>query len=63
LHGKFNSKCSQNWEPLLDSKIKCFANWWAKAVRKVKKECKKEINSLIILTAWIIWKHHNACVS
>jgi hypothetical protein len=38
-----------------------FANWCAKTVRKVK-EWKKAANSLIILIAWVIWKHRNACV-
>ncbi|GJN04629.1 hypothetical protein PR202_ga22193 [Eleusine coracana subsp. coracana] len=39
-----------------------FANWWRRAVRRVPKERKKGINSLIILVAWIIWKHRNKCV-
>lgn len=30
-------------------------------LRKVQKQ-HKEINSLIILEAWTIWKHRNACV-
>jgi hypothetical protein len=30
--------------------------------KKVKREYKKGVNSLIILGAWIIWKHRNACV-
>jgi hypothetical protein len=38
-----------------------FTQWWAKTAHKVK-ECKKGVNSLVILTAWVIWKHHNACV-
>jgi hypothetical protein len=37
------------------------ANWWAKTIRKVK-ESRKRVNSLIILTSWLIWRHHNACV-
>jgi hypothetical protein len=28
----------------------------------VKREYKKGVNSLIILGAWMIWKHKNACV-
>ena len=39
-----------------------FAEWWRKVLKKVKKECKKGVNSLIILGAWTIWKHRNACV-
>jgi hypothetical protein len=38
-----------------------FANWWDKTIRKVK-ECRKGAHSLIILKAWLIWKHRNACV-
>ena len=30
--------------------------------RKTPKQHKKEFNSLIILGAWILWKHRNACV-
>ena len=39
-----------------------FAEWWHKVNKKVKKENKKGVNSLIILGAWMIWKHRNACV-
>ena len=31
-------------------------------LKKVKKEFKKGVNSLIILGAWLIWKHRIACV-
>ncbi|GJN26425.1 hypothetical protein PR202_gb14353 [Eleusine coracana subsp. coracana] len=31
-------------------------------MKKVKKEHKRGVNSLIILGAWVIWKHRNACV-
>jgi hypothetical protein len=44
------------------SNERSFAQWWAKTARKVKKECKKGVNSLVILTDWVIWKHCNACV-
>jgi hypothetical protein len=30
--------------------------------QKSGKESKKSLNSLIILVAWEIWKHRNACV-
>uniref|UniRef100_A0A0A8Z1B8 Uncharacterized protein n=1 Tax=Arundo donax TaxID=35708 RepID=A0A0A8Z1B8_ARUDO len=30
--------------------------------RRVKKEDRKGVNSLIILGAWMLWKHRNACV-
>jgi hypothetical protein len=39
-----------------------FADWWCKTMRRVKKEHKKGVNTLIILGAWTIWKHRNACV-
>jgi hypothetical protein len=39
-----------------------FSEWWRIAMKKVKKEHKKGVNSLIILGAWTIWKHRNACV-
>ena len=38
-----------------------FADWWAKCIRRVK-EYKKGVNSLTILTSWLIWKHRNSCV-
>jgi hypothetical protein len=31
-------------------------------LRRVRKECKKGVNTLIILGAWMIWKHRNTCV-
>uniref|UniRef100_A0A0D3GJZ3 Uncharacterized protein n=1 Tax=Oryza barthii TaxID=65489 RepID=A0A0D3GJZ3_9ORYZ len=30
--------------------------------RGVSKEAKKELNSVIILVAWEIWKHRNDCI-
>jgi len=33
-----------------------------KVMKKVKKDYKRGVNSLIILGAWMIWKHRNACV-
>jgi hypothetical protein len=35
------------------SNERSFAQWCAKTARKVK-ECKKGVNSLVILTAWVI---------
>ena len=37
------------------------ADWWKKSWRKIPKH-KKGFNSLIILGAWILWKHRNTCV-
>jgi hypothetical protein len=39
-----------------------FANRWQKVFKRVKKKSKKGVNSLIILGAWVLWKHRNACV-
>jgi hypothetical protein len=39
-----------------------FADWLRKTMSRVSKEHRKGVNSLIILGAWIIWKHRNACV-
>ena len=38
-----------------------FADWWRKATKNLPKE-KKGLNMVIILGAWILWKHRNACV-
>jgi len=39
-----------------------FADWWHTTISRVSKEHGKGVNTLIILEAWIIWKHRNACV-
>ena len=39
-----------------------FADWWAKIIHMFSKEHRKGANSLIILIAWLLWKHRNACV-
>ena len=39
-----------------------FSNWWCQSIKKVEKSLRKGLNSLIILVAWEIWKHRNACV-
>jgi hypothetical protein len=41
---------------------KSFADWWKKVVKKTPKALRKGVNSLIILGAWMIWRHRNACV-
>ncbi|GJN04960.1 hypothetical protein PR202_ga22545 [Eleusine coracana subsp. coracana] len=38
-----------------------FADWWRKAIKKLHKEQKKGLNSVIILGALILWKHRNGC--
>ena len=39
-----------------------FADWWRKSWKRVQKQLRKGFNSLVILGAWTIWKHRNACV-
>ena len=39
-----------------------FAEWWRRTIKRLKKEDRKEVSSLIILGSWMIWKHRNACV-
>ena len=39
-----------------------FSAWWSRAVRRVPKEKREGLNSLIILVVWSLWKHRNACV-
>jgi len=40
----------------------CFMDWWAGASSRVSEEVQKEVNSIIILGAWLVWKHRNVCV-
>ncbi|GJN27974.1 hypothetical protein PR202_gb16046 [Eleusine coracana subsp. coracana] len=39
-----------------------FSDWWRRAVKKVPKARRKGFNSVVILVAWLLWKHRNACV-
>jgi hypothetical protein len=39
-----------------------FSEWWRKSVKKVQKDKWKGFNTLIVLGAWLIWKHRNGCV-
>ena len=39
-----------------------FVVWWKKARKQAPKVKRKGLNSLIILGAWMLWKHRNACV-
>ena len=36
--------------------------WWSCAIKSVPKNKRKGLNILIILVAWELWKHQNACV-
>jgi hypothetical protein len=39
-----------------------YLGWWRQAITAAPKEARKGLNSLIILVAWELWKHRNACV-
>lgn len=34
-----------------------FQDWWRRILCRARKEDRKELNTLIILVAWMIWKH------
>ena len=38
-----------------------FSDWWRKSAKKIQKDKRKSFNTLVVLGAWIIWKHRNAC--
>lgn len=50
----------QQLSPSLDEES--FQDWWAKTEDRVASQRKKGFNSVVILVAWGLWKHHNACV-
>lgn len=39
-----------------------FSGWWRKSIAAAPKEAHKGLNSLLILVAWELSKHRNACV-
>jgi hypothetical protein len=39
-----------------------FDEWWGRAHKATSGLTRKGLNSLIILGAWVIWKHRNRCV-
>jgi hypothetical protein len=39
-----------------------FLGWWEKVSEAVNGPVRKGLDSLIILGAWMIWKHRNRCV-
>jgi hypothetical protein len=39
-----------------------FQEWWWRVLSFVSNSYKKGINSLIILGAWMLWRHRNDCV-
>ena len=42
--------------------VRTFSVWWSWAASSLPKEKRKGFNSLVILVAWILWKHRNGCV-
>jgi hypothetical protein len=40
----------------------CFSSWWCCTIKSVPRVEHNGLNTLIILVAWEIWKHRNACV-
>jgi hypothetical protein len=38
-----------------------FQEWWRKAEARLPKCKKKGLNSLVMIVAWCVWKHRNAC--
>jgi hypothetical protein len=39
-----------------------FEEWWRRSNTRLQGQCRRGFNSLVILDAWIIWKHRNQCV-
>ena len=39
-----------------------FIDWWAGASSRFSGHVRKGLNSIIILGAWLVWKHRNYCV-
>ena len=36
--------------------------WWGGASNRFSGQVKKGVNSIIILGAWLVWKHRNYCI-
>ena len=39
-----------------------FAVWWMRSWWRVPKQHRKGFNTLVILGAWILWKHRSSCI-
>jgi hypothetical protein len=39
-----------------------FDEWWRSSNMRVHGHIRKGFNSLVVLGAWVIWKHRNLCV-
>jgi hypothetical protein len=42
--------------------VRSFMDWWRKIDEESLRSVQKGLNSLVILGAWILWKHRNRCV-
>ena len=51
--------CSTSRPPVVED---VFADWWSLALRSTPRPLRKGTSSLIMLTAWWIWKHRNAAI-
>lgn len=38
------------------------AQWWRNAARRLRREQKKGLNTLVILVSWEVWKYRNRCI-
>jgi hypothetical protein len=39
-----------------------FQEWWRRVLSSVSTPNRKGLNSLIVLGAWMLWRHRNNCV-
>ena len=59
----FRVLSSFGWQLCVPSRHEfSFSDWWRKSAKKIQKDKRKGFNTLVVLGAWIIWKHQNACV-
>jgi hypothetical protein len=42
--------------------MRCFKQWWCASSSSVQDQLRKGFNTLVMLGAWVIWKHRNSCV-
>jgi hypothetical protein len=63
IRGKYGSRCYavllNIQEPDLDANLE---RWWTEARKRVRKLDRKRFDSMIIITAWILWKQRNSRV-
>ena len=55
----FSKMGLQNLAPQADDRL---VRWWSRTSKIFSKEQRKGLNSFIVLVAWEIWEHRNACV-